>query len=289
LAGARNAPSGAALHVTNGDAPVPEIAAAAGVAAAEVVAWRDVLHDGPVPAGLDHVELARVRAAHLASRGWVSEDEALRELLERDERLAAHPPEAEVMLWFEDDLYDALQLAQIADRLAGRPGPVTLVAVPHRDRDDLAPAFAARAPFTPGRAAFAALTGDDPRAWADHGRMSRLREELPDTRTGLSRLEAEILEALAAGPLAPHELFLAVTRREQPPWLGDTSIFAAAADLGDLTQRNGAYAITDAGRDVLAGAATRPPRDHWIGGVHLVPGEPGWAWDAEAGEPVRAG
>jgi hypothetical protein len=282
----------APLHLTNGDAPVPEIALAASVEPADVLPWRDALHDGPVPGGLAHSELARVRAAHLAGRGWTSEPEALRSLLDRDERLAAHPAGAEVVLWFEDDLYDELQLAQVADRLAGRPGPVTLVALPHGGRgalaEALAPAFAAREPFESSRDAFAALTGADPRAWADHGRMARLREELPDTRTGLSRLETEILEVLAAGPLGPHELFLAVAEREQPPWLGDTSVWAAAADLGDLaTRRNGAFALTDAGRAVLAGDATREPHDHWIGGVHLVPGEPGWAWDATAGEPVR--
>lgn len=66
-----SAPEGSplpALHVTNGDAVVPELAAAAGVAPAEVLAWRDVLHDGPVPAGLDADALARVRARHLTTR-----------------------------------------------------------------------------------------------------------------------------------------------------------------------------------------------------------------------------
>jgi hypothetical protein len=42
-----------ALHVTNGDAVVPEWAAAAGIEPADVLVWRDALHDGPVPAGLE--------------------------------------------------------------------------------------------------------------------------------------------------------------------------------------------------------------------------------------------
>jgi hypothetical protein len=280
-------PNAPALHVTNGDAPVSEIAAAAGVAPDEILPWRDVLHDGPVPAGLAAAELARVRAAHLAARGWTSEKEALRSLLARDERLAAVPADSEIVLWFEDDLYDELQLAQIADRLAGRAGPVTLVDLPHGPRDDLATAYSSRRAYEPARDAFAALTGHDPRAWAEHGRMTRLREELPDARTGLSRLEREILEALAPGPLGPHELFFAVAAREQPAWLGDASVWAAAADLEGLVERNGTFLLTDHGRAVLAGEATRAAHDHWIGGVHLVPGEPGWAWDASAHEPVR--
>lgn len=273
------------LHVTNGDAAVPAIADAVGVAPGAVVAWRDVLHDGPVPDGLAPAELAAVRAAHLAARGWTGEAEALAMLRERDDRLAAHPPDAEVVLWFEDDLYDVLQLAQVADRLAGRPGPVTLVALPHPPRGDLRHAFDAREPFAPGPEPFAALRSPDPRAWAAVPGFGRLLEELPDARSGLSRLEREILEVLAGGPLEPHELFREVAAREQPPWLGDSAVFAMARDLEPLAGRaGGRYALAPAGEAVLAGTATRPPHDHWVGGVHLAPGEPRWAWDAAAGQ-----
>jgi len=80
-----------------------------------------------------------------------------------------------------------------------------------------------------------------------------------------------------------------VAGQEQPPWLGDTSVWAAADALAPLTARDddGARRITAEGEAVLAGHARRPAHDHWVGGVHLVPGEPGWAWDARAGEPVR--
>ena len=280
----------APLHLTNGDAPVPDVARAAGVAPAEVLPWRDVLQDGPVPAGLDPDELAAVRAAHLAARGWTTEAAALEMLRERDARLAAHPAGAEVVLWFEDDLYDALQLAQIADRMAGRPGPVTLVRLPHGPRGDLRAAWEARTPFEPGPAPLAALRSPDPRAWEDVPAFGRLLEELPDARTGLSRLEREILAVLAPGPLEPEQLFLRVAEREQPPWLGDSAVFAAAACLAGLVGETGTgYELTPAGEAVLAGDATRAPHDHWIGGVHLGPGEPRWAWDAATRRAVRLG
>lgn len=275
--------------MTNGDAAVFDIARAAGVAPEAVLPWRDVLHDGPVPDGLGAEALARVRAAHIAERGWAGEAEALVGFLERDARLAAHPDDAEVVLWFEDDLYDALQLAQLGDRLTGRRGPVTRVVMPHDRSGGLDDAFAARASWVPDGAAFAALRAPDPRGWAGHPFMDRLLEELPDTRSGLSRLEREILEALADGPLEGAELFGRVAALEQPPWLGDASVWAAADALAPLVARDadGTRRITAAGEAVLAGRARREPHDHWIGGVHLVPGEPGWAWDAEAREPVR--
>jgi hypothetical protein len=276
------------LHVTNGDAVVPELARAAGIAPAGVLPWRDALHDGPVPAGLAPDELARVRAGHLAARGWDEEGAALAMLRERDAKLAAHPPDGEVVLWFEEDLYDALQLAQVADRLAGRPGLVTLVRLRHPPRGDLRAALDGREPFAPDEAAFAALRSPDPRAWRDHAYMDRLQEELPDVRTGLGRLEREVLEALSAQPLEPVELYLRVAEREDPPWLGDSTVFAVAAQLHPLVVRSqGAWGLASGGNAVLAGRAVRAPFDHWIGGVHLAPNLPRWAWDAEAREAVR--
>jgi Domain of unknown function (DUF1835) len=283
------------LHVTNGDAVVPELAAAAGVDAGDVLVWRDVLHDGPVPGGLGPDELARVRARHLTSRQWshagtveASEAEALAMLRERDARLASHPAEAEVVLWFEDDLFDALLLAQVEDRLAGRPGPVSRVDLPHPPRGDLAAAFAARRPVEPEPAAFAALRSPDPRAWTGIPAFARLLEELPDAGTGLTRLEKQVLEALDHGPLAPYDLFHAVTADEHPPWLGDAPLFALVADLEPfVSHTDGTYELTFAGRAILDGEAARPRIDRWLGGVHLGPGRPDWAWDAAAGRPVR--
>jgi hypothetical protein len=282
------------LHVTNGDAVVPELAAAAGVAPDEVLVWRDVLHDGPVPAGLDPDALARLRARHLTTRSWshaddveVSEEAALAMLRERDARLAAHAPGAEAVLWFEDDLFDALQLAQVEDRLAGRPGPVTRVHLRHPPRGDLRAALAAREPIEPDPAAFAALRSPDPRAWLSVPAFARLLEELPDARTGLSRLERQILGALRDGPLDPDRLFLAGTAGEHPPWVGDASLFALARDLHPLVAYNGRYELTPDGEAVLTGAATRPRLDRWLGGVHLGPGQPDWVWDADTRRPVR--
>jgi hypothetical protein len=335
----------AILHVTNGDAVVPEIAAAVGIAPQDVLAWHEILHDGPVPAGLGPAQLARVRARHLAAHSWAhangdaptahpverdepaaerdepaaerdvaaerdepaahrdvaadrdepaadrddaAEQAALADFRARDQRLAGWPADAEIALWFEDDLYDRLLLAQIEDRLVGRPGPVSRVYLRHPPRGDLGAAFAARERIEPDRAAFEALRSPDPRAWLDVEGFERLLEELPDVRTGLTRVEREILAALADGPLARQRLFTAVAQHEDPPWLGDASVYALAADLDPLvTFADGRYQLTPDGAAVLAGTATRPPVDRWLGGVHLGPGQPDWAWDPDARRPVR--
>ena len=193
------------------------------------------------------------------------------------------------MLWFERDLYDSLQLAQIADRLADGPAPVSLVGLRHPPRGDMAAGYTARRTFNPDPRPFAALRSPDPTAWQEFGSLSRLVEELPDAETGLSRLEREILESLETGPLSPSTLFVAVARRERPPWLADAPLWAVADDLAPLVQREGEdYAITDTGRAVLAGEQRRPPVDRWLGGVHLSPDTPAWAWDAADRRIVNA-
>jgi hypothetical protein len=248
-----------------------------------------------VPAGLGPAELARVRALHLAGRAWAHtngdgppEEAALADFRARDARLAAWPAGAEIALWFEDDLYDRLMLAQIEDRLVGRPGPVSRVYLRHPPRGDLRAAFAAREPIQPDGAAFEALRSPDPRAWVGVDGFERLLEELPDVRTGLTRVERQILDALRDGPLPPPRLFVAVAQHEDPPWLGDATVYALAADLDPLVEfADGRFELTPEGNAVLAGTATRPPIDRWLGGVHLGPGQPDWAWDPAARRPVR--
>jgi len=75
------------LHLTNGSAIVPRMREA-GIDGT-IVPWNDVLHEGPVPSGLGTAALREVRADFLASCGWASRDDILRELEQRDLTLEA--------------------------------------------------------------------------------------------------------------------------------------------------------------------------------------------------------
>ena len=111
---------GGALHVTNGDSTVAGLRPLVG----DALPWRDVLHEGPVPA-VGEAELRRVRAAFLGA------ERALPELAARDAAFAAHR-DGRYVLWFEADLYDQLQLAQILARLAAlavAPERITLICI----------------------------------------------------------------------------------------------------------------------------------------------------------------
>ena len=240
------------LHVTNGDAAAERMRAA-GVQGA-VLPWRDVLHDGPVPAGLPLDALSRVRADFIASRGFGAAEDVRRSFADRDRALAASAAEDEVVLWFEHDLYDQLQLIQLLDWFADHPHPrLTLINPPEylglMEAGRARELFQGRAPVTPaqlslGRRAWEAFRGSDPRnvetvmdaagaGALPHLRkaLRRLLEEYPATDDGLSRSERQALRAFAgrtpctvgdAYPRAHHAV-------EEEIWMGDASF----ADLVD--------------------------------------------------------
>jgi hypothetical protein len=233
------------LHVTNGDSAVERIRAA-GVEGA-ILPWRDVLHEGPVPAGLPLPRLSEVRADFIASRGWAAAAEARRSFAERDRTLAASVGEDEVVLWFEHDLYDQLQFIQLLDWFADHPHPrLTLINPPEYlgmiDAEHARELFEARRPVTPGqlalgRWAWDAFRGTDPRRvetviYADEANdlphlpqaLFRLLEEYPAVGSGLSRSEEQILIAFAAGPCTLADAYPASHHNvEDAVWMGDTT------------------------------------------------------------------
>jgi hypothetical protein len=238
------------LHVTNGDSAV-ETLRAAGMEG-DIISWQDVLHEGPVPAGLDAAQLRAVRAQFLA--GAIAEDAASIEamLAARDRRLAAALGREPVILWFEHDLFDQLQLIQVLDALDGTADVATVL--PDRFLGAMEPAELAA--LWPGRTlvrrdqiALARLAWDAVRAPDPQGihalldthtaalphlgaALRRHLEELPAVGDGLGRVEREALEAIVAGARTPVEVFLAVQHAEEAPFLGDTWMWARLHGLG---------------------------------------------------------
>jgi hypothetical protein len=233
------------LHVTNGDCAA-EVLRAAGMRGG-ILPWRDVLHEGPVPGGLPLPALSRVRADFIASGGWGTEDQVRRGFAERDRQLAASAAEDEVVLWFEHDLYDQLQLIQLLDWFADHPHRRLTLINPSEYLGSISVArarelFDARAPVTAGqlalgRWAWDAFRGTDPRhletvMYADDvgalphlaDALLRLLQELPDVETGLSRSETQILQAFSTGPRTLLDAYPASHhRQENAVWMGDAT------------------------------------------------------------------
>ncbi len=105
-------------HVANGTSTTGLIQQA-GIPGALSI-WADVLNEGPVPVGLTDDELLAVRARFLASPDEPSETVA--EGLRRWRRVVDSEADYdELVLWYEHDLFDQLNLIQVLSRIADRP------------------------------------------------------------------------------------------------------------------------------------------------------------------------
>ena len=324
------------LHLTNGDATRIDETGLAG----RLMPWRDVLHEGPVPDGLDLTELTDMRARFIASRGWSKLTELRQSLAERDACLRTSAAGDEVVLWFEHDLYDQLQLIQILDFYARAPrGPkrLSLVCIDRfpgvrsfhglgqLDPEQLRSLFPSRIFVKVDQLRLAV------RAWCVFRSgtpgplvelvesapldlpflvpaLTRLLQEYPDRRDGLSRTERTFLNAVD-GQRSLGRLFGLQQSTEPTPYLGDlvfateyVNVLAAGmvpliqlADGGPLscavpTGPASAYwrqvpALTEAGHAVMAGAADRVALcgvDRWLGGVRLLGSRLPWRWDRPA-------
>jgi Domain of unknown function (DUF1835) len=242
------------LHVTNGDNAANLIRAV--VDDDPLLVWRDILHEGPVPEGLTLTELSAVRAAFIAGCGWTPFAEAWSGLRQRDAALAQLDRAQQVLLWFEHDLYDQLQLLQVLDLLSGLPEVAARTTLIQTDRylaamsvAELAAARSAQRRLSPaqlelGRRAWGAFRASTPEALAGLGRadllplpclaaaLERLLEELPAPVTGLARTERQILEILAQRPLAARHLYRQAQEREPAVFMGDWPFFRWLERLG---------------------------------------------------------
>jgi hypothetical protein len=243
----------AVLFITNGDSAAGRIAASG--LAGEILPWRDVLHEGPVPAGLPPEELADLRARFLAERGWANLAEARQDFARRDAMLARYGDHEEVVLFFEHDLYDQLQFIQVLDWFSGRDlgdmrlsivhtdeylgtlGPERLLALFHDRRETTEEQLAL------GSTAWEAFRSPDPTAVLGviqagarslpflASALRRHLEQFPSTVNGLSRSEEQALEAISGGSNTPGEAFAAIQEREEAVFLSDAVFVSHLNDL----------------------------------------------------------
>lgn len=307
--------------MTNGESAAG-VMRAAGIEG-DILCWNDVLHEGPVPdVPLD--ALRELRARFIAG-SWPGPGPAervegetyervLQELKERDLRLASGKA-GDVVLWFEHDLYDQLQLLQVLDMLSHHDCGLESVALICNDEylglstpDRLRERLAQRTPVTPemmalGRTAWDAFRSPDPSSIVAllgqnlsalpylHAALARHLQQFPSTFNGLSRSEQAGLDAVASGKTRVRDAFAVSQQQEEAFFLGDVVFLDYMKDLASgetpLVTVSGdgmdaAVALTGAGRAVLGGEADRVRLngiDRWYGGVHLEGRDAIWRWN----------
>jgi DNA-binding transcriptional MerR regulator len=252
------------LHVTNGESAGNTLRQTS--LGGAVLSWQDVLHEGPVPAGA-RPELLPTRAAFLSGCGWGS-TQAIGSALQRRDRtlLGALRDRRHVVLWFEHDLYDQLQLVDIlalASTAGGTPELIVAGSFPGKPSfrglgeltaAELETLWPSRVAATPGMLAAAASAWDalrqpGPSALAVlatagapelpflGAALRRLLEELPAPTDGLSGTERRALQAIAAGAATPMAAFLAAQDLEAAPFLGDAWFYRVLTSVGRGQER----------------------------------------------------
>jgi hypothetical protein len=289
------------LHITNGDCAV-EVLRKAGMKG-DFLPWRDVLHEGPVDASLSLEELSERRTKFISGAGWATPDQARKSFVERDERLKSAGGDDEVVLWFEHDLYDQLQLLQLLDWFGAHPHPKLSLVCEAEYLGEMAPAravglFSRRKPVTQqelglASKAWRAFGSNDPtslgRIAAERSNVLRflsnaLRrhlEEFPWVLDGISRTERQVFDVLRAGAAPFEKIFAETQKREEPRFLGDTVLrwhLERMESEGRLRRTGEAWRMAE------QNPKRRLPR--WLGGV-LVDERCPWRWDPALGRLVR--
>jgi hypothetical protein len=191
------------------------------------------------------------------------------------------PAHDEIALWFEHDLYDQAQLIHILDHLRNSPAHISLIQS-RRYLGPMAPAELAalwptrhqvtESEFALASAAWRAFRAPDPAGIRTllakdtsalpylAAALRRYLQQLPSPEDGLARTQRQILEILAAGPRTFAELFVEDQKREEAMFLGDTHFLEYLRALnGCVSESEGRYSISSAGRDILAGKARFTP------------------------------
>ena len=249
------------LHVANGTCTTRTIESA-GIPGALSI-WADPLHEGPVPGGLTDAELLDVRARYLGGPTEQGHLDAVNYLKQSRATIERHESYDELILWFEHDLFDQLNLIQlltwIRDRLPAAkvvslvcigsfPGRPLFKGLGELTADELAPLLDTRqrvseAQYILAEQAWRALREPSPEA-LDHLRqtdlsalpflaaaLKRFFEEYPSTTDGLSRTERRLLRLAAPGPLDLWAAFPRMHDGEDAYYITDISLAALVETL----------------------------------------------------------
>jgi len=256
------------LHVANGTSTTALIEAA-GIPGRGSI-WADPLHDGPVPRELDDDELLEVRREYLAGpvspsawRGSPPSLDPANDLRQWRAAIERHDSYGELILWFEHDLFDQLNLIQLLTWIHGRlprtkrvslvcigsfPGRPQFKGLGELTPGELASLLDTRQPVTESQyvlaeRAWRAFREPTPEA-LDTFRdgdtsalpylsdaITRFLQEYPWTTDGLSLTERRLLQLADEPGISLRKAFPRMHDRERVYYVTDSSVAGLAESL----------------------------------------------------------
>ncbi len=289
------------LNITNGDCAVNIMRQAK--IKGDYLPWRDVLHDGPVRAGLSLEELSKERAKFISDSGWGNAQNIAQSFIDRDQSLSTYQQYDKVVLWFEHDLYDQLQILQILDWFYAQNSIATTLSMICTDHylgqlnaDEMKALYqfetvVSKDQLTLANKAWQAFCADTPQRWFDlldtdlsalpflEGSIIRLLEEYPNCSNGLYRTVTQALECIKDEEKSLIDVFINNQEQEERVYLGDSSFAKILNELIQATppliklkgsnivttpfKKIHSLKITNFGCDVLAG------KSHFLDAIEL--------------------
>jgi hypothetical protein len=245
------------LHVANGTSTTKTISAAAIPGMRSI--WADVLYEGPVPGGLSDGELLDVRAGYLAG----PDVDPVNDLRRWRQAIEAYESYDELVLWFEHDLFDQLNLIQLLSWIRPRvpagkivslicigsfPGHPRFKGLGELSAVELSSLFGTRRPVNdaqyalaerawkafrePGPEALETLPRSDTSALPYlAAALERFLQEYPSTGDGLSRSERKLVQLAESGPIRVESAFPRMHEGEDAYYITDGSLAELVSTL----------------------------------------------------------
>lgn len=252
--------SSTCLHIANGDATAGLLKASS--VSGDILPWRDTMHQGPFPHGVDLDQVSKIRAQYFSGSDMPFDD-VMRDFSSRNAKLRTAPQYDKIILWFEHDLLDQLQLLQILDWFHSTDFDLEKLSIICVDRFEGIDHFRGLGELDPqqistllptalpvtaqhltlAREGWKAFRSPDP-----HDLMSFLNgpldvlpflkaalvrhmQEYPWVIDGLTRMERQLLELVGSGVCEPQKLFQQSMMLETVYFMGDWTVFSQVATL----------------------------------------------------------
>ncbi len=249
------------LHITNGD-NAADLIRQSGIKG-DVLPWRDPMHHGPFPAGIELGELSRLRIQYLSGGMEGADETTSHGFSHRDATLARASEFDEVILWFEHDVLDQLQILQLLhyfNKTKSKEPNLSMICIDHfdgvpgfRGLGQLAPAqiaslFPSRNKLTPLQLQQASRCWDsflEPEPLALQQLIATDISELPFMRSalirqcqdfpwlsdGLTRTERQLLKLVQEGETKAAQLFVRNMDFETCLYIGDARTYSVIESL----------------------------------------------------------
>ncbi|HIP52243.1 MAG TPA: DUF1835 domain-containing protein [Campylobacterales bacterium] len=296
------------LNIVNGDACIDMMKEAQIIG--DFLPWQDFLHEGPVPVNLSLKELSLVRAKFISDYGFGKFDDIKKDFEERDKKLNNYKLYDKVVLWFEHDLYDQLQLLQILSWFSSQnldTTELTLICtnsyLGESSPQQIEKLLRYETPilkehFKLAKKAWFAFGHDTPEKWAEllneatdllpflKGAIYRMLEEYPSTEQGLSRTAYQALLVISNGINDPLDIFIKGQSFEERKFMGNVIFWKVLDNFerhGVIEKKEAKLQLSSLGKELLEGKKnwlSIAPLQRSIGGVSLS-FENLWCWDKE--------